>query len=44
VLAAGKQWVPAERAFKQAQKLDPSDPRPKVNLEELKALREQSPL
>jgi Flp pilus assembly protein TadD len=42
VLGANKQWVQAERAFKEAQKLDPTDPRPKANLEDLKALSAQS--
>lgn len=42
VLAAKKQWNEAQRAFKHAQKLDPSDPRPASNLQDLAELRRQS--
>ena len=33
----------AERAFKKAQSLDPTDPRPKANLADLEALKKKSP-
>lgn len=43
VLAAKKQYGEAERAFKTAQKLDPTDPRALDNLEDLQTLRKSAP-